>query len=210
MRGSGGRGAILLWTGSNTLKIVSSKRPLAFPLLATSLVSWLQQLSFHTNKLLISAKTRMAKYFSNFLPEVVFQHPQAGALVEMVWLWSLLEEDTVHTPLERTQSPQHTVGYKTKIKDKRKLSQASRKCNQISIQSVMAWLQASRHEISLFQAFNHSREIPITAEHKSILVTCTRSTSSPEEDRQYEVETLRSTSKVTTNDYISLLTPSRS
>ena len=152
----------------------------------------------------------MAKYFSIFLPEVVFQHPQAGALVEMVWLWSLLEEDTIHPPLERTQSPQHTVGYKTKIKDKRKLSQASRKCNQISIQSVMAWLQAGRHEISLFQACNHSREIPITAEHKSILVTCTRSTSSPEEDRQYEVETLRSTSKVTTNDYISLLTPSRS
>ena len=152
----------------------------------------------------------MAKYFSNFLPEVVFQHPQARALVEMVWLWSLLEEDTVHTPLERNQSPQHTVGYKTKIKDNRKLSQASRKCNQTSIQSVMAWLQASRHEISLFQAFNHSREIPITAEHKSILVTCTRSTSSPKEDWQYAVETLRSTSKVTTNDYISLLTPSRS
>ena len=55
-----------------------------------------------------------------------------------------------------TQSPQHTVGYKTKIKDKRKLSQASRKCNQISIQSVMTWLQAGRHEISMFQAFNHS------------------------------------------------------
>ena len=155
MRGSGGRGAILLWTGSNTLKIVSSKRPLAFPLLATSLVSWLQQLSFHTNKLLMSAKTRMGKYFSNFLPEVVFQHPQAGALVEMVWLWSLLEEDTVHTPLERTQSPQHTVGYKTKIKDKRKLSQASRKCNQISIQ--VSWhdyrqadtkLACSKHSIT--------------------------------------------------------------
>ena len=62
----------------------------------------------------------------------------------------------------------------------------------------------------MFQAFNHSREIPITAEHKSILVTCSRSTSSPEEDWQYAVETLRSTSKVTTNDYISLLTPSRS
>ena len=117
-----------------------------------------------------------------FLPEVVFQHPQAGALVEMVWLWSLLEEDTIHPPLERTQSPQHTVGYKTKIKDKRKLSQASRKCNQISIQSVMAWLQAGRHEISLFQACNHSREIPITAKHKSILVTRTWSASSPEED----------------------------
>ena len=151
-QGEGG----LLWTDSNTLNIDSSKRPLAFPLLATSLVSWLHQLSFHTNKLLIRAKTRMAKYFSNFLPEVVFQHPQAGALVETVWLWSLLEEDTIHPPLERTQSPQHTVGYKTKIKDKRKLSQASRKCNQISIQSVMTWLQAGRHEISMFQAFNHS------------------------------------------------------
>ena len=36
---AGGGGTILLWTGSNTLNIVSSKRPLAFLLLPTSLVS---------------------------------------------------------------------------------------------------------------------------------------------------------------------------